>query len=107
MTDIDTDSERALWCAVIQQAIDDAAGNSLTGIARKSPNATLTKERARKWLLGNSGDFLAVCELAGIEPRHVREHARKAIVDADNQPDPSLTTPLPLEPPRFHAQYVH
>jgi hypothetical protein len=82
MTDTDTDAERALWCAVIQQAIDDATANTIPGIARNSPNAALIKDRARKWLLGNSDDFLAVCELAGIEPRHIHAHAREMIGEA-------------------------
>lgn len=65
--------EMALWTAVITQALMDAGSGS------RKPEAQHEKAKAIRWLLGNSEDFVAVCQNAGLDPQYVREKARKAI----------------------------
>jgi hypothetical protein len=67
-----------LWCAVILQAIKDA-----TTKATSYPKIELSRHEARTWLLGQSRDFIAVCNYAGVEPEKVRALAVKMINDAD------------------------
>lgn len=57
--------ERALWTAVVIQALSDA-----TGIER------LPRDAARLWLLAGGRDFATVCGLAGIEASALRRYAR-------------------------------
>ena len=59
-----TDSDRDLWLAVINQALDD-----LTATERP------LKRSARAWFLSsnrNAGSFIWVCDLVGLEPTAVR-----------------------------------
>lgn len=66
-------AERALWSAVITQALMDA------GSASKKPEAQHEKAKAIRWLLGNSEDFITVCQNADLDPHYVREKAKAAI----------------------------
>ena len=65
--------EMALWAAVITQALMDAGSKSA------KPEAQHEKAKAIRWLLGNSEDFVTVCQNAGLDPLYVRDKARKAI----------------------------
>lgn len=56
-----------LWCAVIGQAVSEAA----------SHDATL-RTAARGWLF-NDPDFLVVCEIVGLDPEWVRAVARRRL----------------------------
>ena len=66
-------SERALWRAVIVQALMDAACGS------KKPEALQAKQEAEIWLRGNSLDFMTVCHHAGFEPRYLQKMIRTAL----------------------------
>lgn len=65
--------EMALWTAVITQALMDAGSES------RKPEAQHEKARAIRWLLGNSEDFITVCQNAGLSPQYVRSKAKSAI----------------------------
>jgi hypothetical protein len=64
---------RALWRAVITQALMDAGSNSNKLEFRKE------KARAIAWLNGDSDDFIEVCEMAGLEPSYVKKRAKEAM----------------------------
>jgi hypothetical protein len=64
---------RALWRAVITQALMDAGSNSNKIEFKKE------KARAISWLNGDSEDFIEVCEMAGLEPCYVKKKAKEAI----------------------------
>ena len=64
--------ERALWCAVLLQAFEDACG-----VVGGSNRTRLERDQARSWLLSDTRDFFQVSSLAGLEPLAVREEAVK------------------------------
>ena len=66
-------SEMALWTAVITQALMDAGSES------SKPEAQHEKAKAIRWLLGNSEDFITVCQNAGLDPQSIRQKAMSAI----------------------------
>lgn len=70
--DIAIRGERALWRAVIAQALMDAACGS------KKPELMQHKQEALVWLRGTSRDFATVAHHAGFEP----EYLRKLVSDA-------------------------
>ena len=63
------DPERALWTAVITQAIHDARGKVA------SAEGLRERDRARSWFLTAGADFQQVCALAGFDPEWVRDQA--------------------------------
>ncbi|MCH2546844.1 MAG: hypothetical protein MK052_04445 [Alphaproteobacteria bacterium] len=65
--------ETALWTAVITQALMDAGSES------RKPEAQHEKAKAIRWLLGNSEDFITVCQNAGRDPQVIRHKAMAAI----------------------------
>lgn len=67
------DHEPGLWRAVITQALMDAASNSRKSEAKRS------RREALHWLLGDTPDFEAVCDNAGLDPDYVRSRARAAL----------------------------
>lgn len=66
-------AEKALWAAVITQALMDAGSES------RKPEARHEKAKAIRWLLGNSEDFITVCQNADLDPQYVRGKAKAAI----------------------------
>lgn len=70
--DITVRGERALWRAVIAQALMDAACGS------KKPELVQCKQEALVWLRGTSRDFATVAHHAGFEP----EYLRRLVLDA-------------------------
>lgn len=74
------ESDRQLWCAVISQAIDDAAC-SIGPRNRKSRNVEI--RRARDWLTKPNEDFADVCRLAGYEPDRIRAQVIKCLAKTD------------------------
>ena len=66
--------ERALWAAVITQAMMDALSKS------RNPEIQYHKHEAIRWLTGNSKDFQDVCLLADMDPDYVRRSAKRALV---------------------------
>lgn len=66
-------SERALWRAVILQALVDAASES------RKYEARLEREKARRWLLAAGEDFVTVCHHADLDPSYVHRHVRRAL----------------------------
>jgi hypothetical protein len=66
-------SEMAMWTAVITQALMDAGSESA------KPEAQHEKAKAIRWLLGNSEDFVTVCQNAGLDPQSIRKKAMLAI----------------------------
>ncbi len=65
--------EKALWTAVITQALMDAGSNS------SKRDMRLIKAQAISWLTGMSEDFIEVCMMAQLHPAYVRDRALKAI----------------------------
>lgn len=65
--------ERALWRAVIVQALMDAACGS------KKYEAEQARNEAINWLRGGSQDFATVCYYAGFEPDCVRRMAERSL----------------------------
>ena len=88
MTDALPAGETALWHAVLQQAFQDAT-LGLHGVSARRklrpPSATrhAHARAARDWLLGDSGYFRRVCDLAGLDADAVRASATVAITSAD------------------------
>lgn len=67
--------QRALWLAVIANAIQDIIKpTGLIGSARE-----LARRSALLWITRPSADFKEVCALAGIEPDRVRAYAREQL----------------------------
>jgi hypothetical protein len=64
------DPERQLWCAVIEQALNDASRPMAS-----SKSERLEQIRARDWFVNASPDFKRACDLAGIAWDQVRSHA--------------------------------
>lgn len=87
--------ERALWAAVITQALMDAASQS------KKPEAIKAKEEALEWLKGDCQRFEEVCEMAGYCPDYVREMAKQALARQcrwrnTSRPQRSTATPAAM-----------
>ena len=74
----------ALYLAVIQQHIEDAAMSYPAGAGGKN-RADRIRQEARAWLLEPNAGFEEVCALAGVEPRDVRNAARAKIEAFDRQ----------------------
>jgi hypothetical protein len=74
-SDVDDEvrSARAMWRAVITQALMDAASNS-----RKACSIS-ERLKARVWLKGNSEDFITVCTFADMDPEYVKMQAKNAL----------------------------
>ena len=66
--------ERAMWVAVITQAMMDALSKSQT------IEAKFYRNEAIHWLTENSTHFVMVCQLAGFDPGFIRRRAKKALV---------------------------
>ena len=62
--------ERAIWRAVILQALMDASCMSGKKESQQAQQESLV------WLRGNSADFATVCYYAGFEPEYVRRMVR-------------------------------
>lgn len=69
-----TRGERALWIAVITQAMLDAHSRSST------PESHYYKHQAMHWLTENRRDFFFVCELAGLEGSYVRRKFKQSLL---------------------------
>ncbi len=65
--------ERALWVAVITQAVMDALSRA------PSSEALYHKHEAIRWLMDGSRDFITVCQHAGYEPDYIRKCAKRAL----------------------------
>lgn len=64
-------SERKLWQAVIETAVND------TFYSGEKKDFLIDARRADHWLRSNSTDFQHVCELAGMDPDFIRESYMK------------------------------
>lgn len=64
---------RALWRAIITQALMDAASNSKKAINKKN------KIKAIQWLKSNNADFDMVCHLADLNPNYVKSKVKHAL----------------------------
>ncbi|MDZ5762012.1 hypothetical protein Cyrtocomes_00378 [Candidatus Cyrtobacter comes] len=64
---------RAMWRAVITQALIDASSNS------RKKSLRIHRAKSRKWLLDCDEDFLTVCFLADLDPLQTQEKIRKAL----------------------------
>ncbi len=65
--------EKALWKAVLCQAIDDATSGS--GQRKR----LYAKRKAIKWLTEDNEDFRIVCHLAGYSPKIVKDNINEMI----------------------------
>ena len=61
-----------LWIAVLARAVEDA-------LKVDEYDRDLTRSSARHWFKSYNADFCLVCELAGRNPRYVREKMLKQI----------------------------
>jgi len=68
--------ERALWAAVLWQAINDAQREGAHW------SAQIPRERALTWIEDGAADFREVCELAGLDP----SKTRRGILDLLRRP---------------------
>jgi hypothetical protein len=89
--------DRRLWCAVILQAIEDATSDAPIGTSSRGLNREMTKRDARAWLLEPNRDFGAACDLAGVDPDHVRAYACRLIEEADQRRADSTAQPRKRE----------
>ncbi|MHC4051499.1 hypothetical protein [Bradyrhizobium sp. 25ACV] len=94
-------SDKALWRAVVHQAITDAT--QPLSIGRQS--VRLDQMRTREWLTQPNVDFEDVCSLAELDPVKVRKHVLPLIAKAmeNDQPMPQRT---PQRRVRFSARYT-
>lgn len=69
-----TRGERALWVAVITQAMMDALSRSQNAEAR------FHKHEAINWITGNNPGFTLVCLLAGFDPSYIRRKCKRALI---------------------------
>lgn len=83
-------ADRALWRAVISQAISDA----MLGLATVTP---AERTKALAWLTSNGSDFRRVCILADVEPDRVRAYAMAEIARAKTAPKRKPSPPLPVD----------
>lgn len=65
--------ERAMWQAVITQALMDARCES------KKCEAIHDKRQAISWLLGRSPDFITVCHHANLDPAYVIKKVKQSL----------------------------
>lgn len=66
-----TSPERALWRAVVLQAIQDGATQPTQEVG------AVNKSAARAWLRGETKDFKMVCDLASLGPSKLQTELRK------------------------------
>lgn len=78
--------ERRLMLAVLLTAILDAAGENTATTKRRERN--VVRGTALGWIKDAGPDFRAVCELASLDPLHVRRAALDFI--ASDRPAPRL-----------------
>lgn len=101
--------QRALWQAVLAQAVEDAIyGASLSAASKTRQHRIAATKAARAWLTTPSRDLAEVCHLAGLEPQAVMEHMRKQIAQAPTPEElvsrrkPPKPKPAP-KPPKQRA----
>lgn len=94
-------SDKALWRAVIQQAVTDAT----LSLSTKRRSVRLDQMRTREWLTEPNNDFEEVCGLAELDPIKVRKHVLPLIAKAakNDQPMPERT---PQRRVRFSARHT-
>ncbi|MGL9618307.1 hypothetical protein QRQ56_09920 [Bradyrhizobium sp. U531] len=94
-------SDKALWRAVVHQAITDAT-QPLSTVRR---SVRLDQLRTREWLTQPNNDFEEVCGLAELDPGKVRKHVQPLIEAAakNDQPMPQRT---PQRRVRFSARHT-
>lgn len=77
---LDIEAERKLWKAVVLQALLDAAGQS-RGINMRWPDwkHKAIESQSLRWFLSDEeeDDFLAVCDMAGIDSRVIKKFAKR------------------------------
>ena len=72
-------SERDLWCAVLENAINEARGARIPGDTEGT--SALHRRQAHDWITKPNRDFTLVCHLAGFDPEAVRERAVKLLAE--------------------------
>lgn len=85
-------NDKALWRAVIQQALDDASRP-----LSKLTYMRLDQLRARDWFMKDNRDFEEVCALADLDASHVRKHALPLIERAKQRDNTPGVGQLPAE----------
>ena len=74
---------RALWCAVIRQALQEALGQDAADTNKYPPARLAGRRAAQGWFRPGNADFRAVCLLAGVDPDWVAEKARVLFAKAE------------------------
>lgn len=87
--------EKALWVAVIMQAMTDALSRSL------NKEVQYHKHEAIRWLTENSKDFIEVCLSADMNPDEVRRKAKRALLN------PSSWRAAPGEGKRYVERKIY
>jgi hypothetical protein len=73
--DYPASADRALWRAVIAQAMDDATGAQYAEHNDFARDCNFEKPIAREWLTDDSDDFRLVCDFADVGADQVRIRA--------------------------------
>ncbi|WP_407192527.1 hypothetical protein [Bradyrhizobium sp. STM 3566] len=92
-------SDKALWRAVVQQAITDAT----LPLSTKRRSIRVDQMRSREWLIEPNTDFEEVCGLAELDPVRVRKHVLPLIAEAVKNDQP-MPQPAPQRRVRFSAR---
>jgi uncharacterized protein (UPF0147 family) len=71
--------EKALWQAVVVQAVMDILSNA------KCPKVRRAKKQALNWLKKSNEDFLMVCSFAGFDPDFVIRGMKRALYRTNKQ----------------------
>ncbi|ALN73582.1 hypothetical protein M673_12717 [Aureimonas sp. AU20] len=74
---LDEFDPRELWRKVVAQAVRDALSTW------KDVDSAHNRRTARAWFASNSEDFREVCEMAELNPAHVKESMKETILAQD------------------------
>ncbi len=78
--------EAALWRAVIDQALQDAAAIERIMPDGRPTFASLEGDRARYWFGRAGGDFAVACDGAGLDAKAMRDYAQDVIANGRRVP---------------------
>ena len=96
-------SIKALWLAVIRQAIEDHAMWREIQAGRKNSRSSTEDAMCRggySWIEGGGPDFQEVCNMAGVDPGWVQTSARKITLRQIKAPVKTLSEQLKKSRPK-------
>lgn len=81
--------DRALWMAVVEQAMKgglmDIDIKILDKRTKKNNMNAYHQRKAHQWIIGGSYDFKAVCSYAGLDPSYVQEQYKIKLREKENK----------------------